>query len=707
MLSIGSRQLNNSKVRRKGDALSPSFTGLNTAKVNFHPLTDKVSHSVLNDIHKSLSTKVLQTAPDFISKNGSDFYYKKASSLLETLTYPFTKFPKDLLSAFANRFKITSLQNSKMLQQYNLQKEEEAAQRALRGLYKNGDEFASKAIENAIKNEKTNLTPQQLKTLLNNNRASSEVKDGIIQDISEKYTKLVDDNLALDKAQYHTPHERAMARIASGGTAAVMLGTDFYNKSILHGKTEQEANEELKGKRKQELIATGMEAMSQYMMLGAFSEFSNTSKWGAPILNTLLGIFFHITSRLSTGRPITKIKNPQDKLEYNIPSVKDFASSAKNGEKVSFQQKVAPNNTQKDDKNHILTSKNIALACLTSIVVGFAGRKVASTESFKKLYKDFYKAFNVDKIKEKIKSATVGEVWISRKDYKEFKSVLEKTNNSGLLAQLNKAMRKDSDATRKIFEENGKKVEKVLIGEYEKMINVPIIGPASKKELLNVPLAPFKLVKELIGYPYKIAAKIYDGVKHIKKPEEKLKNEYNILNIYRTYQRELAKNNGVVDEKFTKQFGDLMEKNKISALNKETKSSVDNAAIGQTTQLLGTFGSIYFAMTDDYNATIKQTGDEIKANKDARLRGVNKIIRIATQIVFMQINHILKIPYAASVLNAGLITAACTVGTDKFSRFLSGMPSKRMTKEQLEEYNQNKKQGVLKGYYNFLDKLTD
>ena len=30
-----------------------------------------------------------------------------------------------------------------------------------------------------------------------------------------------------------------------------------------------------------------------------------------------------------------------------------------------------------------------------------------------------------------------------------------------------------------------------------------------------------------------------------------------------------------------------------------------------------------------------------------------------------------------------------------------------MNKEQLEEYNKNKKEGILKGYYDTLDKITD
>ena len=122
---------------------------------------------------------------------------------------------------------------------------------------------------------------------------------------------------------------------------------------------------------------------------------------------------------------------------------------------------------------------------------------------------------------------------------------------------------------------------------------------------------------------------------------------------------------------------------------------------------MGTFGSLYFAMTDEFNNTAKQTGDKHKAEKDARLRGVNKIIRIATQIVIMGINDIFKIPYAKSILGAGAITAVCTILTDSISRTLSGMPFRKMNKEELEKYQKDHKEGALGTYYRALDKLTD
>ena len=179
-----------------------------------------------------------------------------------------------------------------------------------------------------------------------------------------------------------------------------------------------------------------------------------------------------------------------------------------------------------------------------------------------------------------------------------------------------------------------------------------------------------------------------------------------ILNTYLDFKEQLSKFGGTINDDFLEFYKNHIQKNRISALNKETQSSVKNAAIGKTTQLMGTFGSLYFAMTDEFNNTAKQTGNKHKAEKDARLRGINKVIRIATQIVIMNINNIFKIPYAQSILGAGVITAICTVLTDSISRTLSGMPYRKMDKEELEKYYKEHKEGKLKGYYDMLDKLT-
>ena len=369
---------------------------------------------------------------------------------------------------------------------------------------------------------------------------------------------------------------------------------------------------------------------------------------------------------------------------------------------------------EKDNKNkkHLLSLKNILLATGASIGVGFALKGIKSTKIFNDIKNKITSFDFVKNITKKYHNFTVGEVWVSNEDINNLYSAYAKSGFIGMRKTYNPVFDKafsNPNLVKQFKNPDGSTVEKILLGEYEKMSKIPFTKiEMSRKELLRIPLMPFKFVTELFSYPYKAVHKILEGLKVVKKPEKiELKNEYNLLNTYIDFKEQLQKHGGKINSEFMDFYKNHIEKNRISALNKETQSSVKNAAIGKTTQLMGTFGSLYFAMTDEFNNTAKQTGNKHKAEKDARLRGVNKIIRIATQIVIMGINDIFKIPYAKSILGAGVITAACTVLTDSISRTLSGMPFRKMNKEELEKYQKDHKEGALGTYYRALDKLTD
>lgn len=688
----------NSFAARKDNV---NFTGLNTGKIAHLGATQAISKCHLDDTFETLSRKV---GADFIQNIGGENVFKKANSFADTLKYPFIKLPKEILSSIADKFNIKSLQNSKLLTDFKKAGQDEAYQRAMRGLLQNSDNFINMVAK------ENGLNPADVEKFICKNGCNPVFQD-ICDDVTKKFYELFDSNLAKDKAHYHTPHERTVVRMVSGVTAAIMLGNDFYNKSIMNGMSDKEANEAKNQKRKQEIIATSEEAISQYFMLGAFSGFANNSKLGAPILNTALGILFHISSRLTTGTPLTRIKL-EDKAPSKFVSMNDFVKSAKENKSGELVEETADKKPEKE-KKHILTLKNILLATAASIGVGFALEGLKNTKAFDKLKQSVLNLKPVKTARDKFRASTVGEVWVSRDEVKSFTQEILPSCGFAKMGSYYKKELLEAFSNPKLVKQfknpDGTVVEKILLGEYEKMTTIPFTKiQMSKRELMQVPLMPFKFVTELASYPYKAAHKILEDLKVVEKPKEfKLKNDYHILNTYIDFKEQLAKHGGEVNDEFIEFFKKHTEANRISALNKETQSGVKNAAIGKTTQLLGTFGSLYFAMTDDYNRTAKQTGDKQKAAKDARLRGVNKIIRIATQIVVMGINDIFKIPYAKSIMGAGAITAACTVMTDSISRTLSGMPFKKMNKEELEQYNKNKKEGILKGYYNALDKLTD
>lgn len=346
-----------------------------------------------------------------------------------------------------------------------------------------------------------------------------------------------------------------------------MLGNDFYNKSIMNGVTEQEAVDSAKTKRKQEVLATVQEAISQYFLLGAFASFSNNSKIGAPLLNTALGILFHITSRISTGRELTRIKI-NDSSQPSFLSINKFINSVKENKHAELKKQKL----EKDDKNHILSLKNILLATGASIGVGFALKGIKSTKTFNNIKEQITNLDFVKDITKKYRNFTVGEVRVSKDDINNLYNTYAKSGFISV-AKTHQPIFDKAFSNPKLVKQfknpDGTTVKKILLGEYEKMSKIPFTNiQASRKELLHIPLMPFRFVTELFSYPYKAVHKILEGLKIVKKPEKiELKNEYHLLNTYLDFKEQLAKFGGEVNKDFLEFYRKHIEQNRISALN--------------------------------------------------------------------------------------------------------------------------------------------
>ena len=692
-----------------------SFTGLSTGKIVHLNAIQKITEHNLGRMYDKLLDAV---GSDFIQKVNGEDVFKKSNAFVETISYPFTKMWKGWLNSFSEKFNIESLYNKQFLANYRKAGEHEKYERALRGLLQNGDTFLNGAAKG-----------KNIEEILCNSKGKDKCGEfgTICDEVTDNFFKLFDENLAKDRPKYNTTYERTTNKIILGLITASIMGNDFYNKSILNGKSEEEAKKSAKGKRKQELIESGQEALAQYITLGSFSEFTNNHIYAAPVLSTALSTIFRITSRLSKGRPLKRIKLPEKAwIPFKTPTMNEFIQAAKNNESKQYVGESNKLQTNKK-KKHILTFKNIGLACLTSIVTGFALKGIKGTKTFENL-REYFGKLIPKTIKQGVENFKTGQLWVDEKELNSFYHILDNCELKDMLSYFKDIKLKGIFNNPELVKDG-----KILLGEYEKMSTIPFTKiQISNKELLQIPLMPFKFLFEIASYPYKAASKILNGICSTKKIAKKLdkledtnkvkkvietltketkkpglENKYNIVNTYLDFQERLQKNGGKVDNKFLEEYEKHLQDNILTALNKETKSNVDNAAIGKLTSLFGLFASLYFSMTDDFNETAKQTGDKEKAEKDARLRGLNKFIRTSVQCVFLSLNQLFKVSYKSSLLGAGLITAACTLLTDSTSRILSGMPFKKMNKEELEKYNKDKKEGILKGYYELLDKLTD
>ena len=75
-------------------------------------------------------------------------------------------------------------------------------------------------------------------------------------------------------------------------------------------------------------------------------------------------------------------------------------------------------------------------------------------------------------------------------------------------------------------------------------------------------------------------------------------------------------------------------------------------------------------------------------------------------IISGSLNDIFRKQYNNSIASSALIVVVSTILTDMASHVLSGMASRKMTKEELEKYQKDHKEGFMAWYYKMIDKLA-
>ena len=235
------------------------------------------------------------------------------------------------------------------------------------------------------------------------------------------------------------------------------------------------------------------------------------------------------------------------------------------------------------------------------------------------------------------------------------------------------------------------------------------------KDIKALKTTPFRFVKELVSYPYKIASKLEESIRNSKiiknggtipkKPKD-TEDIHGIMNMYKRF-LEFEEKCGGDDEKLAKEFGEYVNKMILKANNEVTSSKGNNSKIAVMAQTLGTLTGMWFNMNDEFNSSIRNGSTKEEAEKDARLRGINKFFRMTVQLIISgSLNDIFSKQYNNSIASSALVVVASTILTDMASRVLSGMPSKKMTKEELEKYQKDHKEGAMSWYYKAIDKLA-
>ena len=375
-----------------------------------------------------------------------------------------------------------------------------------------------------------------------------------------------------------------------------------------------------------------------------------------------------------------------------------------------------------------MNAKNIILFCLFSIAGGYSARFIKNNTKIGREFAQF-----IQKHKDIMQDVTYENLYARKNTVYGMQQIANVTGEKALKAKADKILNE--------FEKIND--SKILIGRECK--KTKIFGVEVKtKDLFSLATAPFEFVKEFLFYPYKIADKLEKGIRSklnndapldelsapmriVRRLTDKIKERfpdkfasnalntkdkinhddiYEFKNIYKKF-AEFEEKYKHDPEQLKEEFTKYLRKTRLMSFNEITQSKGDNSQIAVLAQTLGTLTGMWFNMNDEYNASIRNGSTKTQAEKEARLRGINKFFRMTVQVIISaNLNRLFKAQYNSSIAKSALIVAASTILTDAASRIMSGMPTHKMTKEELEEYREKHKEGVMKWYYDVIDKLA-
>ncbi len=611
----------------------------------------------------------------------------------------FFEIPLDVLSEIASKFPKSRLNNSQFLQNHRAHILAENELAALQGGRDIISDFAKEFSKKGIKTVPASI----------DGNCAGDCADKCNK-ISGHLNQLLNKTVEFGNSTFDTKKERFTTRIISGFTAAFFLGSDFFNKAKLKGKSDEEAIKAQHGKQGQEIKENLEEGVMQYLLNACCSEFVNNNMIAPVVSGLIIGTISRIHSRLSSGRPIKRVKTPEH-------SMTEFMRATKSGEQYKTQSEI-----DKQAKEPILSKKNLVKGCAFLVAAMYALRFASNTKVVKKLLAPL-----TDKMKQ-FELSNIEDIVATRADIDKFKGVLSKCDEGKYAEWIERAVSEAFEAG----------AAEVSLGTKYKTTKLLGLFEVKQKDLKLLPLAPFKFVTELVSYPYKLVNKIEipirkafekpvkTGIENIinsirrltgntnefkfKTPdfvEPLIKDNFKFKNVYLRY-KEFEAKFGSDPDKLQEEFGKYLHDMRIASLNRKTSSKVDNTTVAAVSQITGSLAGIWFNMNDDYNAAIKNGENRAEARKAARLRGINKIARTTSQAaIWGTLKELFKKQCNGSITGSMIMVAISTVLTDMASRVLAAMPIGKMkTKEDIEAYQKNQKEGVMAWYHNGIDRLA-
>lgn len=154
-------------------------------------------------------------------------------------------------------------------------------------------------------------------------------------------------------------------------------------------------------------------------------------------------------------------EKPQNQSQLTINK---FINNIEKGNEPTLNN---DNQEKKENKKHLLSLKNILLATLASIGVGFAFKGIKSTKTFNNLKDTILNLDIVKELSKKYRNFTVGEVWVDKNEADEFCKTFLDINKMGSYKHYKEIFNNAFKTS------NNSQTQKILLGEYEKMSKIP------------------------------------------------------------------------------------------------------------------------------------------------------------------------------------------------------------------------------------------
>ena len=160
-----------------------------------------------------------------------------------------------------------------------------------------------------------------------------------------------------------------------------------------------------------------------------------------------------------------------------------------------------------------------------------------------------------------------------------------------------------------------------------------------------------------------------------------------------------------------KDFKTFVSDMTMKAFNVDSLSNISNSDLSNLAKTASTAATLWFLMTDNYNMVmLKSNGnDKEGANTKFKERFVQEGSRLFYQTLLIDLfNSTFRNQYNRSLAGMSWITLVDTTLGEILTRKSVGTPVKQHTRDELiaMEDAQNNATGFLKGYYNFMKRLT-